>query len=143
VRIHGELASELVPMRLLEPSSDGIPIKYAKPDRLRATGELVLLNGVQDCVPPALTSLEFLDSELREPTRMLMSWLQKWRRRRQPNPADARGVWHRSRRKKLVPERAEPVGAEIVKTLLCHREAAFRWDLTSTGELACILDDLP
>jgi len=41
-----------------------------------------------------------------------------------------------------MPERAEPVGAETFKTLLCHREAAFRRNLTSTGELACILDDL-
>jgi len=57
--------------------------------------------------------------------------------------SDGIPIKYRSRRKKLVPERAEPVGAEIVKTLLCHREAALRRDLTSTGELACILDDLP
>ena len=51
-------------MRLIEPSSNSIPVKYAKPDGLGATGELILLHGVQDCVPPALTSLELLNSEL-------------------------------------------------------------------------------
>jgi hypothetical protein len=45
VGIHGELASELVPLRLIEASSSNVPVKYAKPDRLGATGELVLLYG--------------------------------------------------------------------------------------------------
>src|SRR5262245_3431345 len=65
VRIHGELASEIVPMRLIESSSDSIPVEYAKPDRPGATGELVLLYGVQDRAPPALTTLELLTEKLR------------------------------------------------------------------------------
>jgi len=64
VGIDGEFASKLVPERLIEASSSNIPVKYAKPDRLGATGELVLLYGTQDRATPALTSLELLDSEL-------------------------------------------------------------------------------
>ncbi len=77
VRIHGELPSNLVPLGLIEPSGDDIPIEYAKPDRARAAAELVVLDRVQDRAAPTLTSLVFLNGELRKPARALMTWPQK------------------------------------------------------------------